>query len=566
MKIPFTQKQRESAVQALFSVVSPWAFAGIFVPPLVLVVLPWLGNADFKVCIAVAVAWVTIGNAALAIKATHLSRAITEDLKNHFSSSVESINELVRKNERKVKQAIGVQKSALDIQQRETGSRFIGLENLMADIQETHIGIVKSLEDTKGCIEVLSGRLKGQGEELKVHAPQIEILSMQLEEMGEIQLQLQDTLQETRGQLGQVEQAQQAGLESTARQGNAIDTQIQTLTQQLNTLVSQVQTSGGELEKLLEYCSRLEQSFAGTQERIGRQATLLEEMEKESIDLQNLVMNNRKILHKTKAINYRHIYVHPRNLIHKDVLRLEEFWLPALGLELSSSALGYIAHKICAIEDQCIGRLATSVQDAVLRVLLARSFSGNPLRFMEIGTLFGISIGTIYENCRGFHKSTKFITIDPLDGFYGQGNDKFTGMPVSQKTLQYNLRQCEIENRNIQIVPYLSTDKQALDAVEGMTVDILVIDGDHTYDGVAFDFMHYSGFVADGGFLLFDDYALNTWPDVARFVDEKVKGASGWEFVGADWNSIVFRRVPEPVPNVQKSKPRRKTTRRKKRT
>ena len=50
--------------------------------------------------------------------------------------------------------------------------------------------------------------------------------------------------------------------------------------------------------------------------------------------------------------------------------------------------------------------------------------------------------------------------------------------------------------------PYLYL-KEILD---GDKIDILFIDGDHSYDGIVEDFNNYVDFVNDGGFIVFDDY------------------------------------------------------------
>lgn len=51
-------------------------------------------------------------------------------------------------------------------------------------------------------------------------------------------------------------------------------------------------------------------------------------------------------------------------------------------------------------------------------------------------------------------------------------------------------------------------------------VDILFIDGDHSFNGVIQDFKMYSEFVVDGGYIIFDDYADAKYsPEVKDAVD-----------------------------------------------
>jgi len=50
-------------------------------------------------------------------------------------------------------------------------------------------------------------------------------------------------------------------------------------------------------------------------------------------------------------------------------------------------------------------------------------------------------------------------------------------------------------------------------------INLLFIDGDHSYDGVKSDYIAWYPHVRDGGVIAFHDYHKN-WPGVIRFVDE----------------------------------------------
>ena len=260
-------------------------------------------------------------------------------------------------------------------------------------------------------------------------------------------------------------------------------------------------------------------------------------------DLRGEIEETQQILSLSNVTNYQYLHVHPRGISLEDLQKFEDLWLPALNLDMSRHALGYLAHKICSLEDRCVGRLAASSQDTMLRVLLARSLEGKPLRVLEIGTLFGIAIAAIHENCRGFHSETCLSAIDPLDGFYQTGNDKFTGMPVAADLFHHNMQIAAVPQPDYQLVQHLSTDPQAFEQVKDRQFDILVIDGDHSYAGVKFDFETFGPLVRRDGLVLFDDYNQRHWPEVTQFVDEKVKGQRGWKLVGSDWHSIVFCRT-----------------------
>ena len=51
-------------------------------------------------------------------------------------------------------------------------------------------------------------------------------------------------------------------------------------------------------------------------------------------------------------------------------------------------------------------------------------------------------------------------------------------------------------------------------------IDILFIDGDHSYQGVVDDFRLYEGLVKSGGYIIFDDYRDEGCPGTRTAVDE----------------------------------------------
>lgn len=231
-----------------------------------------------------------------------------------------------------------------------------------------------------------------------------------------------------------------------------------------------------------------------------------------------------------------------RHLSDKDISEFLKSWLPTLGLQLDRRALGYLAHQICLIEDACAGRLATTVEDMLLRILVARSIQSRELSVLEIGSLFGINLGILYESCLGYFETIHLTALDPLDGYYAQSLfDKITQVPVNRETFDRNMRRLDISGENITLIQALSTDDEALTVAGQNQYNLLVIDGDHSYAGVKFDFDHYLAAVDVGGYIIFDDYATDHWPEVAQFVDKEVKSNPCVEFVGASWRTAVFR-------------------------
>jgi FkbM family methyltransferase len=250
----------------------------------------------------------------------------------------------------------------------------------------------------------------------------------------------------------------------------------------------------------------------------------------------------KQIFTQSNSLNVGIFQRFDRQLSRNNLERIMSFWIPTLDLKLNRRAIGYLAHKICLSEDNCSGRLATSVQDMLLRILVARSTKSQYLSVIEIGALFGISLGTIYETCRGCFKNVHLTAIDPLEGYYDKSSlDIITQVPISRNVLEHNMRQMDVVESDITIIQELSTNESALKKAGDKRYNLLIIDGDHSYIGVKFDFEHYYPLIEPGGFIIFDDYNQQEWPDVTKFVDEEVKPHSGVNFIGADWRTAVFQ-------------------------
>ena len=69
------------------------------------------------------------------------------------------------------------------------------------------------------------------------------------------------------------------------------------------------------------------------------------------------------------------------------------------------------------------------------------------------------------------------------------------------------------------------TSDTAVKLFDNMSIDVLYIDGDHTYDQVKNDFINYHDKVKNGGVIGGHDYWDNTasWPGVRKAVDEMLE-------------------------------------------
>ena len=122
----------------------------------------------------------------------------------------------------------------------------------------------------------------------------------------------------------------------------------------------------------------------------------------------------------------------------------------------------------------------------LLKLLVDR----RPRFICEIGTSFG---GTLFQLARVSHPEAKIISID-------------CGLSVVRSKVHARM------GNNSQRIFCLRFDSGASDTIQKVhailgtnKLDFLLIDGDHSYDGVSKDFKNYSPFVRKGGLIAFHD-------------------------------------------------------------
>lgn len=227
------------------------------------------------------------------------------------------------------------------------------------------------------------------------------------------------------------------------------------------------------------------------------------------------------------------------------IKRVQEELGPRLGVKVSPKELRYLERKIQSIEELCEGRLATTAEDAVTRVLAARSCAAEEIRVLEIGVLFGVGAAIMHTALSPFCRRVHLVLLDPFDGYYGPEHlDPLTGQRVTLAAVERNLARATIPREDVTVLAGFSTDDAVRErAREAGPYDVILIDGDHSYDGVKADFERYAEMLSPGGVLIVDDYGSKDWPEVTRFVDEVVVGDDRFERVGVLSRTAIFRRL-----------------------
>ena len=125
----------------------------------------------------------------------------------------------------------------------------------------------------------------------------------------------------------------------------------------------------------------------------------------------------------------------------------------------------------------------------------------NPQTVLEIGTHRG---GTLYLWARLAQPEAILVSIDLPGGKFGGGYSPFRA-PIYRRFAQER-QKLHLMRANSHAESTLEETKRLL---SGRQIDLLFIDGDHTYEGVKKDWEMYSPLVRSGGLIVFHDVAGN---------------------------------------------------------
>lgn len=174
-----------------------------------------------------------------------------------------------------------------------------------------------------------------------------------------------------------------------------------------------------------------------------------------------------------------------------------------------------------------------------------RTFLGkSKKKYVEIGSYVGSSASLILKHSF----DTDVICIEPCV----LGKSHYHGTDTQYKTLSKNLENNNPHKRNFKIFKNFSYDQLPIDEIKN--IDILHIDGDHSYNAVIQDYNLYKDKLNSGGFVIFDDYHDKQHsPEVKSAVDFIVSqiNKSEYDIIGCldNYHKISEERHPKTHAN-----------------
>ncbi len=165
---------------------------------------------------------------------------------------------------------------------------------------------------------------------------------------------------------------------------------------------------------------------------------------------------------------------------------------------------------------------------------IANSFGDKLINYVEIGAYAGGSSCLMLQRA-----NTTIISID-------------LGEPIPKEVVLENVIKYKTSDTNYRYIQGNSQVADTKDALMnalnepgvramgyGAGIDILFIDGDHSFAGVVADFALYGDLVNIGGYIVFDDYHDCVYsPEVKQAVDSLLPGLVDYEVLGTLENAL----------------------------
>lgn len=150
--------------------------------------------------------------------------------------------------------------------------------------------------------------------------------------------------------------------------------------------------------------------------------------------------------------------------------------------------------------------------------------------YLEIGVHNGSSMSYVVSN----DKKINCYGIDLFEDTSGRykNEDK-----INLLRTKYNIEKNN-KHSDIELIKGNSFSSDTITKIKSVLkekVDVLFIDGDHSYTGVKNDFLNYSNFVKSNGLIVLDDFDINVlenWPGILKFVCEHIYDNPDYKILG----------------------------------
>ncbi|MET4661910.1 hypothetical protein ABID80_005661 [Streptomyces sp. PvP037] len=155
---------------------------------------------------------------------------------------------------------------------------------------------------------------------------------------------------------------------------------------------------------------------------------------------------------------------------------------------------------------------------------------------LEIGTLYGMFSAGLIRMMERDGRSPSVTIVDPFAGVQLQpGTPRRSdpsGTPVDEDAVRTNLALAGPAGVAARVQRGFSEDPATRAAVSDRRYGVIVVDGDHSAEGVAKDLEWAEEIAAPGGIVVLDDFGDPKWPGIEEALDKHLTGDTRFAYLG----------------------------------
>ncbi|MEX3103350.1 class I SAM-dependent methyltransferase [Streptomyces sp. V2] len=213
--------------------------------------------------------------------------------------------------------------------------------------------------------------------------------------------------------------------------------------------------------------------------------------------------------------------------------------------EGAERAVAQAFRLLIAVEALGVGRIAGGTMNIVGKLSAVPLLDPPNDEILEIGTLYGMFSAALIRMMERAGRDPKLTIVDPLAGTQLQPGttmgDDATGTPVRGAAVRTNLALAGDAGTSARIQQGFSEDPEVRALVSDRKYGVVIVDGDHSANGVAQDLEWVEEIIAPGGIVVLDDFGHPKWPGIKEAFDKHMAGGTRLEFLGSVAHSGYLR-------------------------
>ncbi len=205
---------------------------------------------------------------------------------------------------------------------------------------------------------------------------------------------------------------------------------------------------------------------------------------------------------------------------------------------------------LVAFESLGVGRVAGGTMNICGKLATIPLLEAPNDDVLEIGTLYGLFAASLLRMLQRAGRNPQLTVVDPLIGVQLQPGTTerpdASGTPVHENAVRTNLSLAGTAGVATRICRGYSTDPAVRADVGDRQYGAIIVDGDHSQEGVAADLKWVEDIVAPGAIVVLDDYGDRKWPGVQAALDNHLAAGSGLTLLGRVATSGYLRASDRP--------------------